>query len=354
MNFKSKPRRLLWIGCILLIVVVAVGATMAVNGSHGATEPVSPGKSPSPATVVCIGFVDVNPGVSSLHPAQVGRVVEVATEGKTVAKGEVLLRLESELPKLNVKQAEIDLRNAQEQFKKAQTLPQQQEQKIMQQQAKIASVKYEKLSVAADLEVKKDSARSGGIQLSPKILQSLEEKLKEYDESLKAETSKLEELKLYTPQIDINRAQNDVDAKQIQLELAHYALQQYSLVAPSDGTVLRVNVNVGEVLGANPQAPAMQFCPAGPKIVRAEVQQEWAPFVRLGQQVTLVDDSSSAEKWQGKLARLSEWYAKRRTIILEPLMVNDVRTLEAIVELTSNDKALRIGQRVLVQITDSK
>jgi hypothetical protein len=61
------------------------------------------------------------------------------------------------------------------------------------------------------------------------------------------------------------------------------------------------------------------------------------------------DDSTGAGDWHGKVQRVSDWYSQRRSILLEPLQFNDVRTLECIVILDPNQATtLRIGQRVRV------
>ncbi len=85
------------------------------------------------------------------------------------------------------------------------------------------------------------------------------------------------------------------------VDLAKFALKECSLHAPSDGIVLRVLTHVGEVLGGNPTAPAIQFCPKGPKIIRAEVLQEWAYRVAAGQEVTIEDDTFAGATWQGRV-----------------------------------------------------
>ena len=116
---------------------------------------------------------------------------------------------------------------------------------------------------------------------------------------------------------------------------------------------LRLDMQPGEVLGTNPVGPAIQFCPKGPKIIRAEVLQEWAYRVEKGQEVTIEDDTSAGATWKGRVQRVSEWFAEKRNKIFEPFMVNDVRTLECLIEVTSEGRPLRIGQRVRVKIKQS-
>ena len=135
---------------------------------------------------------------------------------------------------------------------------------------------------------------------------------------------------------------------------AEFALKECVLLAPEDGTVLRVLTHPGEILGPTPAAPALQFCPKGPKIIRAEVLQEWAYRVDNGQEVTIEDDTFAGATWQGRVKRVSQWFAEKRHKIFEPFMVNDVRTLECLIEVTSEGRPLRIGQRVRVKIKQTR
>ena len=91
------------------------------------------------------------------------------------------------------------------------------------------------------------------------------------------------------------------------------------------------------------------FCPDGPRILRAEVEQEFASRLSLNQTVVVRDDSTNSPLCTGKLTRISDWYSHRRSMVQEPLQFNDVRTLECIITLDPSDKTpLRIGQRVRV------
>jgi multidrug resistance efflux pump len=172
------------------------------------------------------------------------------------------------------------------------------------------------------------------------------------DALVEAEKLKLEEIKLFKPQSEINRALADVKAKEAQVAKAQWALDQCALHAATDGLVLRVNVAVGEVLvpGLPGRAHPIEFLPKGPKIVRAEVLQEWAHLVKIGQEADIEDDSYQGPTWKGKVRFLSYWFAEKRHRIMEPFMLNDVRTLECIVEVAEEDPLLRIGQRVKVKI----
>ena len=79
--------------------------------------------------------------------------------------------------------------------------------------------------------------------------------------------------------------------------------------------------------------PALLFCPDAPRIVRAEVEQEFAGRVGVGQKALIQDDATGGGSWRGQVKSISGWYSHRRSMLLEPLQFNDVRTLECILEL---------------------
>jgi HlyD family secretion protein len=348
--------RLLWILMLILLVVTAVGAGWALNQSgNGAGK--GPGKSsgaePMPPVVVALGQVDGDQKVAKLFPLVQGEVKEVIAEGTQVKKGDVLLRLDSGLAKATLDEAIADLKAAKEKHIQSLDLPEQHKLKVRQQQQAITAHQAERKSLELEQDrMLKRAKQEGGIAVDPNILRGLEEKLKKVDALIEAEKAKLDEIKLFKAQSEINRALADVEAKEAQKKKAEWALEQCTRTAPSDGLILRVSASVGEVLvpGLPGQSAPIEFLPRGPKIVRAELLQEWAHLVRVGQEVDIEDDSYQGPTWKGKVRYLSHWFAEKRHRIVEPFMLNDVRTLECVVEVTEEDPLLRIGQRVRAKI----
>jgi multidrug resistance efflux pump len=155
---------------------------------------------------------------------------------------------------------------------------------------------------------------------------------------------------LNDPSADVRSARASVTARQARLEQARRAVEECALKAPVDGTVLRMLVNPGDVLGPEPKQPAVLFCPAGRRVIRAEVEQEFAGRVAVGQAATVQDDASGGPTWHGRVLRLSDWYTQRRSILPEPSQFHDVRTLECLIVLDEGQPPLRIGQRVRVTL----
>jgi hypothetical protein len=360
------PRRIFWLLGLALLVGTAAGAGWVLNQSHPAEDAVNTANGKDTAGsggIFCIGYVDVEPGVANLYPLQPGRVVWVTEEGEKVVKGaggvlrrangddNVLLRVDDRLAKAELERAEGSRKDAEDILAKAELAPKLHEEKLKQLKAAVDVVKAEK--AAADQQVivlhRAVENKVGKVE----ELEAGKATVKKIQALIEIAESKVKEATDFRAQLalDKSRAKAGLAEKRAQVEKARLGVEECQVRAPSEGEVLRVLVSAGDVLGPNPRAPAIEFCPKSPRVVRAEVQQEWAAKVKKGQDVVIEDDSNSALRWNGRVKRLSSWFAHRRSIIQEPFQFNDVRTLECVVEVTGPaEPALRIGQRMRVRI----
>src|SRR5207249_1445078 len=143
---------------------------------------------------------------------------------------------------------------------------------------------YEKGRLEAEFEVKKEQLKLAGSELNKRQLKQIEEALAEAGEKVKIEEGKLEQLKLFDPELEIKRAEADVEAKNLDVKTAEENLKDFRLVAPVDGIVLHLHTRVGEPLGPNLRMDApIEFCPSEKRIIRAEVMQEWGHKVKVDQ-----------------------------------------------------------------------
>jgi multidrug resistance efflux pump len=353
MKGTDRPLRLWFLGIsVLMASILGTGWVLHSHAGDSAaksTETTAATTTPAAGSVVCFGHVDVEPGVTALYPVRPGRVSEVLVhEDDSVRAGTVLFRLDDRPAQFLVRQAQEDLKAAELQLAEARKLPQQHTLKVAQQQQAIVATQHRLAASQHLLEHNRNLAKR---ELAPaEEVAAGAEKVKELEAALAAEKDKLRELELADPTMQVDRAEADVRAKRARLDEAQYGLEECSVKAPVDGKVLRLLIGVGDVLSTQPRQPAVQFCPAGPRIVRAEVEQEFAGRVAKGQEALIHDDSSAGPTWRGKVIRLSDWYTHRRSMLQEPLQFNDVRTLECIVQLDPGQPTPRIGQRVRVTL----
>jgi multidrug resistance efflux pump len=328
-----------------------LGPTWAGDTTEGSAAPPTKDE-----RLFAIAYVDTVDGVAPLYPLQPGRVKQVKVhEQQSVCQGQALLVLDDELAQLRVQEAEADLAAARELLVQAKKLPLQHVQQLAQQKEAVAAAKHRVDRARRICEHKRELNELK--YFSRMEVDAAEAQVGEAEAGQRADEARLQELKLIDPQVSVKRAVADVQAKTARLAQARRLAEEHTLCAPADGTVLRVLVKVGELLGAPAREPAVQFCAAGPRIVRAEVEQEFAYRVQLGQTATIQDDTRGDTKWKGKVTRISDWFTRRRSILLEPGQFNDMRTLECIVSLdNSNPPAqppLRIGQRVRVVLDNA-
>ena len=348
MSPKYRPLRLACYLGLVTLIASTVGAGWVLSRSRaGHSHTVL--SDPAEPALVCFGYVDGPAGVTALTPLVAGRVTRVEVqENEPVKAGSVLIRLDDRLAQFRLRQVEASLAAAREQLAQARKLPRQQQIKRAQQRAVIEALQYRVQGARADLARKRRQAEKE--ILSRTEVDVAETLVHELEALCQVETCKLSELELNDPDAGVRQAQDEVDAKEARLNEARIAVEEYALRAPADGTVLRVLVGPGDVVGAQPKQPAVIFCPGGRRIVRAEAEQEFARSLAIGQSASIRDDSNAEGSWAGHVIRISDWYTQRRSVMPEPLQYNDARTLECIIELDAGQPALRIGQRVRVTL----
>jgi multidrug resistance efflux pump len=340
---------------VVTAAVLASGATVAcllemrpLTGRAAASAVAAP-QAAEDLDVVCVGYADMEHGVAALDPVVPGRVLRVeARENERVRAGAVLVQLDDRAARLRVRLAEADLKAAQERLHEGRTLPRQHQLKLQEQQAAVAASRQRLERARLLLGRRREQLQKELV--NPTEVQAAEASVTELEAAESAEQNRLRELQLIDPQTEVERMRADVEAKQAQLELARSAVDDCQVKAPGDGRVLRVLVSPGDVLGPQSRRPAVLFCPAGERIVRAEVEQEFASRVAEGQAAVIQDDARKGRTWHGKVRHVSDWFTRRRSIIPEPTQFNDVRTLECIISLDPGQPPLRIGQRLRVRI----
>jgi multidrug resistance efflux pump len=333
-----------------LLVATTVGAipVFAPNLRIG-SQPASSDSSPLVQTVVCFGYVDVEHGVTPLYPSVPGRVVKVEVhESQSVEAGAALVRLEDRLAQLRLHEADADLEAAQAQLMQAEKAPEQHQAQVTQQRAAIQAAKSRVVAARIALDHKRDLHKAH--YLTAPELEAAKSLVQEAEAAESAEIAKLDELQLADPAVTVRRAKADLEAKKARRDQARKALEECVIQAPTAGTVLRILVSPGELLGGQPQQPAVVFAPDGPRWIRADVTQEFASLMAPGQTAMIEDDSGVPGTWQGTVSRISEWYAPRRSLTPDPFHVNETRTRECLIQVSPEQPPLTIGQRMRVTI----
>ena len=355
MNRTSAGRRVLWVLALLLVAIGTPAAGLLFSYSSRGASPSTPndtGKNESIAgtgEVVCFGQVDLRHGVTALFPLQPGRVAEVpAREGQTVSEGTVLVRLEDGPAKSRLAEAQAALEEADLQREEARKGPEKQRSRVAQQKDAVEAMRRRLSAAQHQLDRQQELVKKQ--LLDAKDLAVSEDHVHELEAMLRGEEKRLDDLKKLDPLDSLRRAEKEVEIMRARRDQARFALEDCTLKAPRGGTVLRVLVGPGDVLGGSSKQPAVQFAAEGPQVIRADVEQEFIGRVAVGQTARVSDETDSGKVWHGKVERVSNWITQRRSVMQEPFQFNDVRTVETLIALEAGQRPLRIGQRVRVRI----
>jgi multidrug resistance efflux pump len=333
----------------MAVALVAGAAVVLVQQTELLVSDRTGGQEVSQA-VVGFGYFDVDSGVLDVHATSPARVTRVCVvEGTAVQKGDPLFEVDDRAARQLLREAEAHLTLAKVRREDARSAASRHESLVAQQEAAVEA-RLHALAAARTLLARKGELANKDL-LNKLEMQTAQEQVLQAEALLRAEREKLREIKLTQPANLVAAAEAEVSAAGARLEQARLNLEERVVRSPADATVLRVRTAVGQWAGARPELPALQLCPREERIVRLEIQQQYAGRVRVGDAASVEDDPATGLTWRGTVKRLSDWITRRRTRSLEPFELNDVHTLEALIRIHPEPTGVRIGQRVLVRIT---
>jgi multidrug resistance efflux pump len=356
MTVKRRP--VLLALALTILVLIGVGARwMLSTGGESANTERTDDAGGSGSKVVVTGHVDVEDRVVTLFPLQPGRVeVVLVKENQQVSAGMELLRVENKLARWKLEQAKADLKAAEALLEKARQGPDQHNVKIRLQSESVEAMKRRLKS--AQLKLKRAKELLDSKLLKDEDYDAAVEQVTELQIGVETERDKLGALKKINPELDVIRAEANVQAKKFQLEEARFGLRETILRAPADGLILRVNVSPGDLISPQLSESAILFSPNQPRIIRANVEQEFADRVREGYRAEVRDYiNPRLGPWKGRVARVADIFLHTRGLMPQPfpmLANHDTRTLECIIVLDPDQPPLRLGQQVRVTIRPGK
>lgn len=100
---------------------------------------------------------------------------------------------------------------------------------------------------------------------------------------------------------DLQAAEAKLSSAKARLQIAEATLSKTRIIAPRDGQVLQINVEVGELPGSE---PLVIMCDTNALQVRASVDEFDALRIRLGQPVRLTTNALPGQEIHGQVARI--------------------------------------------------
>lgn len=206
--------------------------------------------------------------------------------------------------------------------------------------------------VIAEAEVRQRQALVGVVEAKLKAARRERDRLVPVVQSKAAPQKSLDDIEaqsaVLAAELLANRAETEVALAKS--KAAQYELDAMTIRAPSDGTIVRRLVRAGDGIFSSTAKPLFWFAPDGPIIVRADIGEQFANEVQVGQAAEIALETEEKVTFAGKLIRLGKAFGPRRIVVYDPRDQADIRVLEAVVSFDISGNLLRLGQRVIVKI----
>lgn len=300
--------------------------------------------------VVCTGRVDAAGMIIALEPARAGRVVAVSVnEGDAVKAGQEVLRLDATAAQAQLAQADAVVEASRVEVDAASADAERAPNQLAARQYLLAAAASRVDAARKLLQQRKEQQTVTPVGKAE--LEAMEAQIRELEQLEAAERGALDDLKRSDPRLRVRLAQAKLKAAEADRDYVEKALRETVLTAPGDGTILRLQASVGGIISPGSPLPAVVFAPAGPLIIRAEVDQEFLGRVKPGMSAVIQDENrADGPTWKGRVRSVAGWVAMRRSVVLDPGELNDVRTVECILDIDPPADNLWIGQRMRVRL----
>lgn len=288
---------------------VALFMLSLLNGC-GEEKPSTQGPSQEKQNVVVAiasakGRVDIEGGVIRLAARRDGVISSVLVEeGARVTAGQTLATLDDALAQRNVSLTRSEAKQVEQEIKKAEVelLASEREMKRMEYLAKDETVPRQDYDRACDTH-----ALAG---------------------------------------VALQAARVAFATAQARESVAVRELEERKIVAPLNGQIIQRQARPGNGVSTLNVTPLFLFVPDVPRIVRAELEEQYLPVVTSGQRTEVVLEADASRKWSGQVIRIGK-VVGQRTPSEDPAERQDNRVVEVVISLDAED--LLIGQRVIVR-----
>lgn len=132
------------------------------------------------------------------------------------------------------------------------------------------------------------------------------------------------------------------------IDVTKSELSKCEVKSPVEGIVLRKHVSEGELISLFFPKPLLTVTETNRYRVRAEVDEQDVPRVRLGQQAQVVVNAADKTRLSGRVATLAPIMGRRQVLTTDPADKSDRDVMEVVIDLDAKPDHLPIGLRVSV------
>lgn len=148
-------------------------------------------------------------------------------------------------------------------------------------------------------------------------------------------------------EVAVQASQVAIETARARQAVAAREVEEHKIVAPLNGQIIQRQARPGNGVSTLNVTPLFVFVPDGPRIIRAELEEQYLPAVAMNQRVDILLEADPNTKRQGHVRRIGRMVGGRIPSD-DPAEKQDIRVVEVIVGLDSAE-ALLIGQRVIVR-----
>jgi multidrug efflux pump subunit AcrA (membrane-fusion protein) len=330
----------------LVGLVFAVHTVVQAQRKDPPPPPViPPPRNPFPATIAGAGVVEpANERATAIGPPVAAVVLKVyVSVGEVVSAGTPLFRLDDRtlLAERRVRAAALDVARSRLDRLVAQPRPED----VPPLEAQVAE--------AQDLvqDFKSQVARLEKAFETSKGIVSLDEldhrrwQLAASQKSLQRAEANLAVTKAGAWSPDIAQSRAELEQAQASVEQTDAEIERYTVRAPSDGTVLQVNVRDGEYASAT-QAQLIVFGDTRTLHVRVDVDEESAPLVRPNRRALALMRGFPNRPIRLDYVRTEPYVQIKRSLTGDNTERVDTRVLQVIWKLGPHDLPVYVGQQL--------
>lgn len=261
----------------------------------------------SPYAAFARGRVDVEPGIIQLAARRDGIVKAVyVDEGQRVEAEQVLARLDDTLAHLQLDRVEKEIAQARAALEVLGT----RRRAADRERVRLLALVQQQAAARIDLEQAQDA--------------------------------------LAVIEGETRAAQAALQAAHAHARLARHEIEQHLVRAPVAGHIVRRQVRPGDGVSTLNVTPLFWFAADLPRIVRAEVEEDFIDHITVGMAAEIVVQGKSDQIIPATVQRLGLQFGPKRPITDDPQERADARVVEVIVAPDAATPLL-LGQRVLVR-----
>jgi len=150
-----------------------------------------------------------------------------------------------------------------------------------------------------------------------------------------------------TKEHDVMVAQAQLEAARAQVAQNKIQLERMVVVAPRAGTIIQVNVRAGEYASATPKSPAMVLGDMDRLQIRADVDEQNAPRLQVGQTATAYLKGNTTQPIELTFVRIEPYVVPKVSLTGSSTERVDTRVLQVIYSFERpKDRPIYVGQQV--------